>query len=174
MDRELFEAHGSGLIALSGCSSSELHRLLMDGRRDDAIALVNWSRDVFDGYYFELQENGLPEVAAVNKQLVALSRELEVPLVATVASHYTFPEDARDHDVLLCIQTGSSVMDEKRMKMNAPVYYIQSEAEVRARFADLPEAVDNTQLVADACDLTLEFGRLHLPDADLPPGVSPD
>jgi DNA polymerase III subunit alpha len=174
MDRELFEAHGAGLIALSGCNSSEMHRLLMDGRRDDAIVLARWSRDVFDGYYLELQENGLPEVTQVNKQLVELSRELDIPVVATVDSHYTFPEDARDHDVLLCIQTGSSVMDEKRMKMNAPVYYVQSEAEMRARFADLPEAIDNTQLVADACDLNLEFGRLHLPDADLPTGVSPD
>jgi DNA polymerase-3 subunit alpha len=174
MDRELFEAHGSGLIALSGCSSSELHRLLMDGRRDDAIALANWSREVFDGYYFELQENGLPDVLQINKQLVALSRELEIPVVATVDSHYTFPDDAADQELLLCIQTATTIMDEKRMKMNAPLYYVQSEAEVRARFADLPEAVDNTQLVADACDLTLEFGRLHLPDVDLPAGVSPD
>ena len=174
MDRELLELHGTGLIALSGCNSSELHRLLMDGRRDDAMALIAWSRDVFDGYYLELQENGLPEVEAVNKQLVELSRETEVPLVATVDSHYTYPDDAPDHDVLLCIGTNSSVLDEKRMRMNAPVYYVQSEAELRARFAGLPEAVDNTQLVAEACDLTLEFGRLHLPDADLPPGVSAD
>jgi DNA polymerase-3 subunit alpha len=174
MDRELLEAHGAGIIALSGCNSSEMHRLLMDGRRDDAMALAKWSREVFDGYYLELQENGLPEVTAVNKQLVELSRELGVPLVATVDSHYVHPEDAQDHDVLLCIGTNSSVLDEKRMRMNAPVYYVQSEAEVRARFAGLSEAVDNTQLVADACDLTLEFGRLHLPDADTPPGLSPD
>ncbi|MEX2158878.1 MAG: DNA polymerase III subunit alpha [Dehalococcoidia bacterium] len=174
MDRELFEAHGSGIIALSGCNSSEIHRLLMDGRRDDAVALAKWSREVFDGYYFELQENGLPDVIAVNKQLVELSRELDIPVVATVDSHYTYPEDAPDHDVLLCIGTNTTVMDEKRMRMNAPVYYVQSEAELRARFAAVPEAIDNTQIVADACDLTLEFGRLHLPDADLPDGVSPD
>src|SRR3990172_5912144 len=174
MDRELLEAHGAGLIALSGCNSSEMHRLLMDGRRDDAVALARWSREVFDGYYFELQENGLPEVLQINKQLVALSRELEIPVVATVDSHYTFPDDAADQEPLLCIQTATTIMDEKRMKMNAPLYYVQSEAEVRARFVDLPEAVDNTQLVADACDLTLEFGRLHLPDVDVPTGVSPD
>src|SRR3990170_1808203 len=174
MDRELLEAHGAGIIALSGCHPSEMHRLLMDGRRDDALALAKWSREVFYGYYLELQENGLPEVTAVNKQLVELSRETGIPVVATVDSHYTYPDDAPDHDILLCIGTNSSIMDEKRMRMNAPVYYVQSEAEVRARFADLPEAVDNTQLVADACDLTLEFGRLHLPDVDLPTGVSPD
>jgi len=174
MDRELLEAHGAGLIALSGCNSSEMHRLLMDGRRDDAVALATWSRDVFDGYYLELQENGLPEVTAVNKQLVDLSRELDVPLVATVDSHYVYPEDAPDHDILLCIGTNATVQDAKRMQMNAPVYYVQSEAEVRARFAELPEAVDNTQRIAEACDLTLEFGRLHLPDVDLPPGLSPE
>jgi DNA polymerase-3 subunit alpha len=174
MDRELLEAHSGGIIALSGCNSSELHRLLMDGRQDDARALIAWSKDVFDGYYLELQENGLPEVTAVNKQLIELSRETGTPVVATVDSHYTYPDDAPYHDVLLCIGTNSSVLDEKRMRMNAPVYYVQSEPEVRARFAGLPEAVDNTQLIADKCDLTLEFGRLHLPDADTPPGVSPE
>ena len=174
MDRELLEQHGAGLIALSGCNSSEMHRLLTDGRRDDALALANWSREVFDGYYLEMQENGLPEVTAANKQLVAMSRESGIPLVATVDSHYVYPDDAPDHDILLCIGTNSTVLDEKRMRMNAPVYYVQSEAELRARFAELPEAVDNTQLVADACDLELEFGRLHLPDADVPRGSSPD
>ncbi|MEX0787078.1 MAG: DNA polymerase III subunit alpha [Dehalococcoidia bacterium] len=174
MDHELLEQHGEGLIALSGCNSSEMHRLLMDGRREDALALANWSREVFDDYYLELQENGLPDVTRVNKQLVEISRETGIPMVATVDSHYTFPDDAPDHDVLLCIGTNTSVMDEKRMRMNAPVYYVQSESEVRARFAELPEAVDNTQRVAEACDLTLEFGRLHLPDADVPPGVSPE
>ena len=174
MDRELLAQHGRGLIALSGCNSSELHRLLMDGRRDDALALATWSRDVFDSYYFELQENGLPEVTAVNKQIVELSRETGIPIVATVDSHYISPEDAPDHDILLCIGTNSTVLDEKRMRMNAPVYYVQSEAEVRARFAELPEAVDNTQQIAEACDLELEFGRLHLPDADVPADLTPD
>ncbi|MCH8901297.1 MAG: DNA polymerase III subunit alpha [Chloroflexi bacterium] len=174
VDRELLEQYGAGLIALSGCNSSEMHRLLSEGRTEDATALANWSRDVFDDYYLELQENGLAEVTAANKQLVAISRETGIPLVATVDSHYISPEDAPDHDILLCIGTNSSVMDEKRMRMNAPVYYIQAEAEVRARFAELPEAVDNTQRVADACDLELEFGRLYLPDADLPKGRSAD
>ncbi len=174
MDRELFEQHGAGIIALSGCQSGEIRRLLMDGRRDDALALANWSREVFDGYYFELQENGLPEVTAVNKQLVELSREHGIPVVATADSHYVCSEDAPDHEVLLCIGTNSSMLDEKRMRMNAPVYYVLSEEEMRARFDGLPEAVDNTQHVAESCDLTLEFGRLHLPDAELPSGISPD
>src|SRR3990172_3561264 len=174
MDRELFEAHSGGIIALSGCNSSEMHRLLMDGRPDDAIPPARRSPAGFDAYYFELQENGLPEVTAVNKQLVELSRELDIPVVATVDSHYVHPDDAPDHDVLLCIGTNSSVLETKRMRMNGPFYYVQSEAELRARFSELPEAIDNTQLVADACDLTLEFGRLHLPDVDLPQGLSPE
>ena len=174
MDRELLEEHGEGIIALSGCNSGELHRLLLDGRRDDALELANWSRETFDGYYFEVMENGLAEVDAVNKQLIELSRETGISPVATCDSHYIHPDDAPDHDILLCIGTNSSVLDEKRMRMNAPVYYVQSEAEVRARFAELPEAVDNTERIAEACDLELEFGRLHLPDADLPEGVSPD
>ena len=110
-------------------------------------------------------EDAVRRAGEVNKQLVELSRETDIPMVATVDSHYVNPDDAPDHDILLCIGTNVSVMDEKRMRMNAPVYYVQSEAEVRARFAELPEAVDNTQRVAEACDLELEFGRLHLPDA---------
>src|SRR3990172_2821702 len=92
MDRELLEQHGAGLIALSGCHSSEIHRLLMGGRRDDALALARWCREVFDGYYLELMENGLPQVTAVNKQLVELSRETGIPVVATVDSHYIHPD----------------------------------------------------------------------------------
>ncbi|MDZ4278591.1 MAG: PHP domain-containing protein, partial [Dehalococcoidia bacterium] len=87
MDHELLAEHGEGIIALSGCNSSEMHRLLMDGRRDDALSLAKWSREVFDDFYLELQENGLPDVTAVNKQLVDLSRETGIPVVATVDSH---------------------------------------------------------------------------------------
>ena len=172
MDRELLEQYGEGIIALSGCNSGEMHRYLLDGRKDEARALASWSSEVFDEYYLELQENGLPEVMEANKLLVEMSRETGLPVVATCDSHYTMPDDAPDHDVLLCIGTNTTVHDEKRMKMNAPVYYLQSEAEVRARFSELPEAVDNTQRIADACDVTLEFGRLHLPDAELPAGLS--
>jgi DNA polymerase-3 subunit alpha len=172
MDKELFQQHGQGIIALSGCNSSELHRLLMDGRYDDAAKTARWCQDVFDGFYLELQEHNIPELAEVNRQLVRLAQETGIPLVATNDCHYVYREDAPTQDILLCIGTNSSVLDEKRMRMSDDSYYLKSEEEMRALFPDLPEAIDNTWQVAEACDLELEFGRLHLPEPDLPPGVS--
>src|SRR3990170_8434643 len=174
MDRELFQQHGEGIIALSGCNSSQVHRFLMDGRRDDALATLRFYQDAFDGVYLELQGRNIAEVTAVNKQLVQISKEAGIPLVATNDVHYIYREDAPTHDVLLCIGTNSSVLDEKRMRFSDDSYYLKSEEEMRALFPDLPEAIDNTWRVAEACDLELEFGRLHLPEPDLPPGVSPE
>ena len=174
MDKELFQQHGQGIIALSGCGSSELHRLLMDGHYEEATKAARWYQEVFDGFYLELQEHSIPELTAVNRQLVRLSRETGIPLVATNDCHYVYREDAPIHDILLCIGTNSSVLDEKRMRMSDDSYYLKSEEEMRAAFPDLPEAIDNTWQVAEACDLELEFGRLHLPEPDLPPGVSPE
>jgi DNA polymerase-3 subunit alpha len=172
MDKELFQQHGQGIIALSGCNSSELHRLLMDGRYEEATKAARWYQEVFDGFYLELQEHSIPELTAVNRQLVRLSQETGIPLVATNDCHYVYREDAPIHDVLLCIGTNSSILDEKRMRMSDDSYYLKSEEEMRALFPDVPEAIDNTWQVAEACDLELEFGRLHLPEPDLPPGVS--
>jgi DNA polymerase-3 subunit alpha len=174
MDKELFQQHGQGIIALSGCNSSELHRLLMDGRYEEATKAARWYQEVFDGFYLELQEHSIPELTAVNRHLVRLSRETSIPLVATNDCHYVYREDAPTHDILLCIGTNSSILDEKRMRMSDDSYYLKSEEEMRALFPDLPEAIDNTWQVAEACDLELEFGRLHLPEPDLPPGVSPE
>src|SRR3972149_4956012 len=174
MDKELFQQHGKGIIALSGCNSSEMHRLLMDGRYEDAAKTARWCQEVFDGFYLELQDHNIPELAAVNGQLVRLSRETGIPLVATNDCHYVFREDAPTQDILLCIGTNSSVLDEKRMRMSDDSYYLKSEEEMRALFPDLPGAIGNTQGGAGAGDLELEFGRLHLPEPDLPPGVSPE
>src|SRR3990170_3143604 len=175
MDRELFQQHGEGIIALSGCNSSQVHRFLMDGRRDDALATLRFYQDAFDGVYLELQEHELPEVTAVNKQLVDISKETGIPLVATNDVHYIHREDAPIHDILLCIGTNSSVLDEKRMRFSDDSYYLKSEEEMRALFPDLPEAIDNTWRVAESCGLELEFGRLHLPDPPgLPAGLSPE
>jgi DNA polymerase-3 subunit alpha len=172
MDRELLQQHGEGIIVLSGCPSGELHRLILDGRIDEAKATINWYRDVFDGYYLEVQDTtALPEFAGAKRTIVELSRELDIPLVATNDSHYLMPEDHDSHDVLLCIGTNSTIQDEKRMKMVGPLY-VRSEAEMREAFADLPDAVDNTWKVAEQCDLELEFGRLHLPEPELPLGVT--
>jgi len=172
MDRELLEQHSEGIIVLSGCPSGELHRLILEGRIEDAKRTIGWYRDVFDGYYLEIQNHDLPEFHQAKRAIVDLSRELGIPLVATNDSHYLDRADHDSHDILLCIGTNATVHEEKRMKMSDPSYHVRSEAEMREAFADLPEAVDNTWLVAEQCDLELEFGRLHLPEPDLPPGVT--
>ncbi len=172
MDRELMEKHGEGIIVLSGCPSGELHRHILDGRIDEAKATIDWYRNVFDGYYLEVMSHDLPEFAQAKKTIVELSREMDVPLVATNDSHYLRVEDHESHDILLCIGTNSTVQEEKRMKMSDPSYYVRSEDEMREAFTELPEAIDNTWKIAEQCDLELEFGRLHMPDPDLPPGVT--
>ncbi|HWO72500.1 MAG TPA: DNA polymerase III subunit alpha [Dehalococcoidia bacterium] len=172
MDRELLEQHSEGIIVLSGCPSGELHRLILEGRIEDAKQTIGWYRDIFDGYYLEVQAHDLPEFHQAKRAIVDLSRELGIPLVATNDSHYLDRADHDSHDILLCIGTNATVHEEKRMKMSDPSYHVRSEAEMREAFADLPEAVDNTWLVAEQCDLELEFGRLHLPEPDLPPGVT--
>jgi DNA polymerase-3 subunit alpha len=172
MDRELMQQHGEGIIVLSGCPSGELHRLILEGRIGDARDTINWYRNVFDGYYLEVQEHELPEFHQAKKAIIQLSREMDIPLVATNDSHYLNREDHESHDVLLCIGTNATVQEERRMKMSDPSYHVRSELEMREAFADLPEAVDNAWNIAEQCDLELEFGRLHLPEPDLPPGVS--
>ncbi|HXH21377.1 MAG TPA: DNA polymerase III subunit alpha, partial [Dehalococcoidia bacterium] len=176
MDRELFQKYSEGITVLSGCPSGEIHRLILEGRIDDAKETARWYREVFDGhYYFEVQEHDLPEFRQAQRVLVDLSRDLGIPLVATNDSHYLDREDHDMQDILLCIQTNSTVHEEKRMKMSDPSYYVMSEAEMRAafrQFAHGNEACDNTWRIAEQCDLELEFGRLHLPEPDLPPGVT--
>jgi DNA polymerase-3 subunit alpha len=173
MDRELMQEHGEGIVVLSGCLSSEIQRLLLEGRIEDAKATANWYREVFDGYYFEIQDHDMPEVRQVNKLLLELSKEMGIPLVATNDSHYLDAADHDSHDILLCIGTNATVQEEKRMRMFGPLY-VRSEAEIREGFRDLPvEAIDNTWKIAQQCDLELEFGRLHLPEPELPPGTTP-
>jgi len=172
MDRELMEQYGEGIIVLSGCPSGELHRNILDGRIDEAKATIDWYRSVFDGYYLEVQGHDLPEFAQAKQTIVELSREMDVPLVATNDSHYLRIEDHESHDILLCIGTNATVQEEKRMKMSDPSYHVRSEEEMRNALPELPDAIDNTWKIAEQCELDLEFGRLHMPDPDLPPGVS--
>lgn len=172
MDRELLEQYREGLIVLSGCPSSEIHRALQAGRWEEARAAVDWFRERFPHFYLEIQEHGDEQFSRINPMLAQLSRETGIPLVCTNDSHYTAPEDEGAHDILLCIGTNSSVNDAKRMRMEGGSYYVKSEEEMRALFPELPQAFDTTWQIAEQCELDLEFGRLHLPDPDLPPGVS--
>jgi DNA polymerase III alpha subunit len=171
VDKEMLAEHAEGLIALSGCGSSEVSRLIKAGQLDAARRVIGWYRDVFPGrYYLELQEHGIPELTAVNHQVVEFAREFGLPLVATNDVHYTHREEAATHDVLLCIQTGKTVNEPKRMRMDGDSYYLKSAEEMSALFPNLPDALTNTLHVAEMCGVELEFGNYHLPVFEVPEG----
>ncbi|MBM3139056.1 MAG: DNA polymerase III subunit alpha, partial [Chloroflexi bacterium] len=173
VDRELLAAHADGLIALSGCPSGELMLALREGRDADARAIAGWHADAFPGrYYVEIQEHEQTEFSAVTPKLVAIARDLDLPLVLTNDSHYTVPEQRRAHDTLLCIGTNSTIYDENRFKLDGDSFYLKSEAEMRQLFPELPAASDNTVRIADSVDIKLEFGRTLLPDPGVPDGLS--
>ena len=173
MDREVLEQYGAGIIALSACLAGEVPRALMEGRLDDAREAALWHKKTFDGYYLEIQRHpGIAELDRLNSMLLDLARELDIPIVATNDLHYTRREDAEAQDVLLCIQTNSTVDDTSRMRMDDDGFYLKSEAEMRHLFADLPEAIENAGRIADECNLDLEFDRLLLPQIELPDGLT--
>jgi len=174
MDKELLEQHHQGLIALSGCNSSQLARLLSEDRFEDAIEAAHYYKELFGDFYIELQEHNIADMPALNQKLLRLARETTIPVVATNDVHYVHRQDAPIQDILLCIGTNTSVLDEKRMRMagDSDSYYLKSEEEMRQLFPELPEAIDNTWQIAQMCELNLEFDRLHLPEADVPAGIS--
>ncbi len=173
VDRECLSAHSEGLIALSGCPSAEVHRALHEARDADALATARWYREVFgDRYYVELQNHHDPKFTPVIPKLVDLARELDLPLVATHDSHYTAPEDAVSHEVLLCIGTNATMDQKDRFKLDGHDFYLASEAEMVERFPELPEALRNTVAITERCDVELTFNRLQLPDPDLPPDTT--
>jgi len=174
VDKRLLELHHDGLIALSGCANGELARLVLEGRTDDLAAVASWYRDVFDDYYLEIQRHPMPELERINKELISLSARLDIPPVATFDVHYIDRKDAEAHDLLLCIGTNTTVNDEKRLKMAGDFFYLKGPGEVEELFADLPQAVDNAQAIADMCQLDLDFTRLHLPQVELPDGKQAD
>ncbi|MDV2988910.1 MAG: DNA polymerase III subunit alpha [Dehalogenimonas sp.] len=175
VDKEILAQYREGLIAMSACPSGEVPRLIMESRLDEAREAAAWYRDNFNGeFYFEIQRHPMPELDKINNALIALSKELDIPLTATGDVHYVRREDAQTHDLLLCIGTGAMVKDTARMKMQADSFYLKSEAEMAELYRDIPEALANTGKIADKCDLTLEFGRLHLPQIDRPAGMTSD
>ncbi len=174
VDKELLELHHDGLIALSGCARGELSQLILEGRIDDAAALASWYKEVFGDYYLEIQRHPIPELEQINQELVPLSVKLNIPPVATFDVHYIDKKDAPAHELLLCIQTNSSIYDEKRMKMAGDFFYLRSPEEVAQLFSDLPQAIENTQRIADMCQLELDFTKLHLPQLTLPENKTAD
>lgn len=171
IDKEALAEHADGLIVLSGCGTSEVPRLIQAGQLDEARRAIAWYHDVFPGrYYLELQEHDIPELTQVNRQLLAFAREFDLPVVATNDVHYTRREEAGIHDVLLCIQTGKTVNEPKRMRMDGDTYYLRSADEMTALFSEVPEALTNTLRIAEMCELELEFGHYHLPPFEVPEG----
>lgn len=174
VDRELLEAHAEGLICLSGCRSAEVPRLLAAGRSEEARQAAAWHREVFgsENFYVELQEHEIEGQRELNRALVELAEGLGAPLVATNDVHYARAENARAHDILLCIQTNTVVDDPKRMRMDDAGFYLKSEAEMAALFAERPEALSNTRRIAERIALEIDFGQLHLPAFPVPEGLS--
>jgi DNA polymerase-3 subunit alpha len=173
VDHALLAQHSAGIICTTGCPSGEVPRLLHDGRRDEARKWLGWYKEVFkDRFYVELQEHGIAEFAGLNKALIALAREFDLPLVATNDAHYLRPEDATAQDILLCIQTNTVVTDPKRMRMDGADYYLKSSDEMRAVWRELPEALANTLAVAERCNVDLDFKGYRLPNFPVPEGFT--
>jgi len=164
IDKELLRELNGGLIALSGCLASEVNQAMQAGRVDRARVVMEEYRSIFDGrYYVEIQDNHLPEQEQANGELVGLARELGLPLVATNDCHYLEPEDARAHEVLLCIQTSKTLSDEKRWRFGTDQLYVKSPDEMRQAFPEYPEAIANTMEIARRCELDLKFGKYQFP-----------
>jgi DNA polymerase-3 subunit alpha len=175
VDKDLLKGLNQGLIALSACLHGEIPSSIIHGDIDSAIAAAREYREVFDGrFYLELQSNGLPEQEKVNTGLLEISKALSLPLVATNDCHYLRPEDARAHDVLLCIQTGKSVHDTDRMRFSSDQLYLKSPEEMYASFKHLPEALQNTLRIADACNIELSLGEHHFPKYPIADGENLD
>ena len=173
-DKELLAEHAEGLIALSGCLGAELNQLLLAGKRDEALKVAAWYRDVFgaDNYFIEVQDHGIPEQHATNGALLDIADELGLGVVVTNDSHYTDQADHDAHDALLCIQTGSRKDDPNRFKFKGDQFYVKPAEEMARLFPDHPGAVKNTLLIAERCELELEFGRHLLPRFDCPDGLT--
>jgi len=174
VDKELLEQHHRGLIALSACVSGEVPRLILEGRLEEAKQAALWYKRVFGDFYLEIQRQPMPELEQINRGLVSMGGELDIPLVATNDIHYVNQEDASAHDLLLCIQTNSSIHDEKRMKMAGDFFYLKSPQQMAELYNDIPQALENTEHIAKMCNLKLEFGRLYLPEIELPEGKTAD
>ncbi|HOQ37003.1 MAG TPA: DNA polymerase III subunit alpha [Acetivibrio sp.] len=175
VDMEVLEKYSEGLIALSACLSGDIPKAILNNNYKKAEELALKLNSIFgqDNFYLELQMNGIEEQNIVNQQLIKLSRETGIPLIATNDAHYLRREDARAHEILLCIQTGKSINDEDRMMFSSDDFYIKSPEEMEELFKNIPEAISNTVSVAQRCNVELEFNKLHLPQFSVPEGREP-
>lgn len=172
VDFEVLNKYHEGIIALSACIAGELPRFILKGMMTEARACAQKYLDCFGegNYFLELQDHGLAEQKTVNSALLTLSQEMHIPLVATNDVHYTYAEDAEPHELLLCIQTGKTMKDENRLVYEGGQFYVKSEEEMRILFPYAQEAIENTQKIADRCNVEIEFGVTKLPHFEVPEG----
>lgn len=172
VDMEVLNEYHEGIIALSACLAGEVPRYIQKGLIDEAEKCALRYEACFGkgNYFLELQDHGIPEQRTVNAALLRMSTKLGIPLVCTNDCHYTYAEDAEAHDILLCIQTGKKVSDEDRMRYDGGQYYVKSEAEMNLLFPYALEALENTQKIADRCNVEIEFGKTKLPHYEVPEG----
>jgi DNA polymerase-3 subunit alpha len=172
IDKEILAQYGNGLIALSGCLASEIPDLILKDQLDKARDTIDWFKQTLgaENFFLELQNHGIAEQAKVNKHLIPWAKEFGLKLVATNDVHYVEKEHWKAHDCLICIGTQSQLSDTKRMRYAQEQFYLRSAEEMKARFAEVPEAVTNTLEVAEKCNLEIEFGKLHYPVFQPPAG----
>ena len=169
IDLEVLEQYHEGLICLSACLAGAVNQALLNGQTEKAEEIALWHKRVFgEDYYIEIQNNGLKEQVLANQKLVQLARKLDIPLVATNDAHYLKKEDAYNHEVLLCIQTGKRMSDEDRMRFETDELYVKSPEEMSEYFAAFPDAIENTVKIADKCNVQFEYGHTILPNYDVP------
>ncbi len=174
VDHEFLAAHAEGLICTSGCMSAEIPRALVEQRPDEAVRRMNWYYDVFgpDRFFVELQQHNIKEITDLNRKLVELGARYSAKFVATNDVHYINPEDARLQDILLAIQTQSLLSDPSRMRMTDDSYYLRTPQEMSQLFAEVPQALSNTLLIAERCNVDLGFKGYHLPEFPVPEGYT--
>ncbi|MEE9614688.1 MAG: DNA polymerase III subunit alpha, partial [Thermodesulfobacteriota bacterium] len=174
VDKELLSEYGEGLIALSACLHGEVSHLLNRGLTDKAVKAAGEYREIFSDrrFFLELQSNGMEEQKKVNKGLIEISGKLDLPVVATNDCHYLTKEEARAHDILLCVQTGTTVNAKDRMRFQTDEFYFKSPREMEEAFKEVPEAIENTVEIAERCNMEMRFGEYHLPEFPVPEGDS--
>ncbi len=174
VDKEILRKYHEGIIALSACLAGEVQREILKGQYEKACQVAAEYEEIFGkgNFFLELQDHGIPEQKQVNQALLRMSRELSMDLVATNDVHYTYEEDVKPHDILLCLQTGKRLADEDRMRYEGGQYYVKSPEEMEQLFPYIPQAVLNTQKIADRCNVEIEFGVTKLPRFDVPEGYT--
>ena len=174
VDKQVLREHSEGIIALSACLAGEVQRYLMKGLYEESKKVALEYQDIFGegNFFLELQDHGIPEQQMVNQQLLQMSEEVGIDLVATNDVHYTYAEDEKPHDILLCIQTGKKLSDEGRMRYPGGQFYVKSPEEMARLFPYALQALENTQKIADRCNVEIEFGVTKLPKYEVPDGMT--